>query len=241
MKQRFVFLICAGLLSACVSGVGGEKPRQMEVVAPSRLPPELRQAALAPPPVPADLDAEGNPIVPAAPQMQSNYYDTRAGISSLDPIVITENRAPRGTPDEKFMASPARQEAKAVPAVLAAADAAQMRGMTTSATTASKPEPMPERRAVPAAATGAYAVHLASYREEDKARVGWDIYAARYGDMLSSLTPRGAHVSIPEQGEFVRLLAGPFPNSDAAQSVCDELSYQDQYCRVMPYEGAPLL
>lgn len=202
----------------------------MEVVVPSRIPSELRQAALAPPPEPAETDEAGRTLVPEAPQMQQAYYEAADGMDALDPELVTENRAPRGAP----------AGAVSAPEVLAAAES-QLRGTPATKKPGLTLPRVPDPEKMDPAPQGSYAVHLASYRRASKARQGWVIYTAQYGELLTSLSPRGSTVDIPGKGAFIRLLAGPFPSSEAAQSVCDELAHSEQYCRVVPFEGAPLL
>ena len=82
--------------------------------------------------------------------------------------------------------------------------------------------------------------HLASYRTEDQARVGWVRFSALEPALIGSLSPRVARVDLGEKGVYERLTVGPFPNKAAARSLCAKLRANDRYCEPMVYRGRPL-
>ncbi|MAK63493.1 MAG: hypothetical protein CMF75_01935 [Maricaulis sp.] len=84
-----------------------------------------------------------------------------------------------------------------------------------------------------------HAVHLASYRREDMALRGWQELQATY-PVLADLDARLELAHIPEQGDFLRLKAGPFDTASAAQAVCRQMEASGQYCRATDYTGQAL-
>ena len=84
-----------------------------------------------------------------------------------------------------------------------------------------------------------HAVHLASYRRADMARRGWVELQASY-PVLAGLDARLELAHIPEQGDFLRLKAGPFDTAAAAQAVCRQMEASGQYCRTTDYTGDDL-
>ena len=85
-----------------------------------------------------------------------------------------------------------------------------------------------------------HAVHLASYRREDMAQRGWQELQASH-PVLAGLDARLELAHIPDQGDFLRLKAGPFDTAAEAQSVCRQLQAGGQYCRANDYTGEALL
>lgn len=83
-----------------------------------------------------------------------------------------------------------------------------------------------------------HAVHLASYRREAMALRGWAELQGLY-PVLAGLDARLEHAHIPEQGDFLRLKAGPFDTGAAALEVCTALRSSGQYCQATDYSGRP--
>ena len=81
-----------------------------------------------------------------------------------------------------------------------------------------------------------HAVHLASYRREAMALRGWAELQALY-PVLAGLDARLEHAHIPEQGDFLRLKAGPFDTGAAALEVCTALRSSGQYCQATDFSG----
>lgn len=84
-----------------------------------------------------------------------------------------------------------------------------------------------------------HAVHLASYRREDMARRGWTELRAAHS-MLADLDARLELAHIPDQGDFLRLKAGPLDSADGARALCRELEAAGRYCRAVDFTGRPL-
>ena len=83
-----------------------------------------------------------------------------------------------------------------------------------------------------------HAVHLASYRREAMALRGWAELQALY-PVLAGLDARLEHAHIPEQGDFLRLKAGPFDTGAAALEVCTAVRPTGQYCQTTDFSGRP--
>lgn len=91
-------------------------------------------------------------------------------------------------------------------------------------------------------AGGLFVLHLASYTSPGNAKAGWRQFSADYPAELGGLTPWITTIVKPETGEtFHRLLAGPLTSALEAQELCGKLKAQDVYCKVMPFEGDPLI
>ncbi len=80
-----------------------------------------------------------------------------------------------------------------------------------------------------------WGVHLASYRVEANVDKGWRAFQTAYPTLLGGLAPARAVVHAPDQGRFTRLIAGPFPNRDAAAAVCRNFERQGVYAAVLPF------
>ncbi|MFA7430462.1 MAG: SPOR domain-containing protein [Rhodospirillaceae bacterium] len=98
---------------------------------------------------------------------------------------------------------------------------------------ASAPEVAPaptaaSEAAAPTASSGAVAVHLASFRSEERARIGWTELQARHPS-LKGMEMRVSQIDLPGQGTFYRLLAGPVADRAAADALCSTL--KPQYCK----------
>jgi hypothetical protein len=79
-----------------------------------------------------------------------------------------------------------------------------------------------------AAATGPLtAVHLASFRSQERAMVGWRELVGRY-PVLAGLSPQVTRVTLPGKGVFYRLHAAPLGSLDQARALCRDLA--GQYC-----------
>ena len=107
---------------------------------------------------------------------------------------------------------------------------------------AQRPAPAPAPAAAPArapSADGAYALHLASYRQAAQAEAGWLVLTRDHPSVLRGLAPSRAAVDLPEQGRFHRLLAGPLAAGEAAAS-CAAMEAEGGYCAVVPWGGTRL-
>ncbi|ADM10584.1 hypothetical protein PB2503_12734 [Parvularcula bermudensis HTCC2503] len=117
--------------------------------------------------------------------------------------------------------SPGRQGVRSAPARMAEA---------------TPPGPSAPQSAAPSRPSprgGAYAVHLASYRQQANAVAGWDTLRTAHGDILGQVSPFLARVTLPEKGDYIRLFVGPFADKAAADSLCSQFEARNTYCRVM--------
>ncbi|MGV6818943.1 MAG: SPOR domain-containing protein [Parvularcula sp.] len=167
--------------------------------------------------------------IPNAPNQVRGSYQPRADLSQFDPQLVTEGRAPRA-PIEVRPQQPAPMAASS-----AAPKPDEFSGRTQSVMANATPT---EPRAV---VSGQYGIHLASYRNPANVTKGWDILRRQHADMLGGLQARGASVTLPGKGDFVRLIAGPFATPGDARALCAHLRSLDEYCKVMPFDGVPVL
>jgi hypothetical protein len=84
-----------------------------------------------------------------------------------------------------------------------------------------------------------HAVHIASYRTPEQVREGWDVLSARHV-VLSRLEPRMDAADLGEQGEYLRLKAGPFDDAAAARAACAEIEAAGDWCQATGFDGEPL-
>ncbi|MEE9301495.1 MAG: SPOR domain-containing protein [Alphaproteobacteria bacterium] len=96
------------------------------------------------------------------------------------------------------------------------------------------PETATRETALPEiAARQAVRVHLASFRKEANAKTEWRRLNGLVPEILGGLTPRYVAVDLGDMGTFVRLLAGPLADLEAAKRLCARLHAEDQYCRLL--------
>jgi tetratricopeptide (TPR) repeat protein len=74
------------------------------------------------------------------------------------------------------------------------------------------------------------AIHLASFRSRDAALRGWEMLKKKFPE-LAGLQPQISTLTLPEQGTFFRLNAGPVPSVDEAKTLCGRL--KDQFCEAV--------
>lgn len=91
-----------------------------------------------------------------------------------------------------------------------------------------------------ATASVLYGVHLASYRRLDDAQTGWRRLQRDNPDELGLLEPRLEPVSIEDQGEFLRLIAGGFATQEKAAQLCERLKARRIFCAVTHFGGERL-
>ena len=96
--------------------------------------------------------------------------------------------------------------------------------------TATSPTPSPQPAA---AATGGTRIQLASVRETEAAQREWARLVRQHADILGGLAPQFVTADLGERGVFVRLQAGPFAGSDAAQAACNVLRARGAGCNVV--------
>ncbi|MBL8644040.1 MAG: SPOR domain-containing protein [Rhodospirillaceae bacterium] len=87
--------------------------------------------------------------------------------------------------------------------------------------------------AAPQALTGPV-LHLASFRSAEGARSGFEQAKARNPQLFASLRYEPRKTNVPGQGNFYRLLVGPFGSLAEAEAACVEMKKVDQFCRPTP-------
>ena len=83
-----------------------------------------------------------------------------------------------------------------------------------------------------------YAAHLASYRLMSNAEIGWRQLSGQL-PALSSMQARTELVHL-EQGDFLRLKAGPFDTRADAQALCAQAQAASLWCQTTHFTGAAL-
>ena len=94
----------------------------------------------------------------------------------------------------------------------------------------------PPAMAAAAPMTGQFALHLASYRLRENAIIGWNELVAAVPGQLSDLRP-GTSTFNSDDGQFVRLKAGPLSSEAEAEARCQAIQAAGRYCAVMTYQG----
>jgi hypothetical protein len=97
----------------------------------------------------------------------------------------------------------------------------------------SAPPPAQTAPPPPVAAAGGTRIQLASVRETEAAQREWTRLARQHADVLGGLTPQYVSADLGERGVFVRLQAGPFAGTDAAQAACNVLRARGAGCNVV--------
>ena len=239
-------LIAPLALAACAGG--GEKPVSQTAFSPAPsasrgyAAPELDggaayqgasyqvaslDTAYLPAPATAAAAADTVPPAPAPTWDQRAAYEP---LPDLDEIVIRDERALYASAEAQSAQEFGGETRSVLPA---------------DARPVSAPTPAPEPVSVPAdprqaeRAEGGYALHLASYRAMTQAEEGWQVLTRDHPSLLGRLSPAATFVTLPDQGDFVRLLAGPLRDADAS-AACQVLEAEGTYCAVVPWDGAPL-
>eukprot|EP00435_Cladocopium_sp_Y103_P076548 s1_g287.t1 len=76
-------------------------------------------------------------------------------------------------------------------------------------------------------------IHLASYRDEENVRRGWNELVTGHGDLLSDLSLQIVDYRSAHDGLYRRLVAGPVDPA-AAESRCASLKDRGIWCQVVP-------
>lgn len=88
---------------------------------------------------------------------------------------------------------------------------------------------------------GQFALHLASYREQDSVATGARELRRRYDGVLGSRDFRTLSVHLGDgRGTFHRLKAGPFASRADATQACQQITSQGGYCAVEDFTGSPV-
>ena len=80
-------------------------------------------------------------------------------------------------------------------------------------------------------------VHLASYRQRSSLENGWAVLRATHSDLLAGMQFRVSETTVPGQGTFYRLVAGPFPDPDIADRACQAIEAGGGFCKVVDFDG----
>ena len=75
-----------------------------------------------------------------------------------------------------------------------------------------------------------FMAHLASYREIEGAKNGWEQLATQHGGILNALPREISRVLIPNKGIFYRIEVGPFASIKEAKELCLMLKEHKTYC-----------
>jgi hypothetical protein len=195
---------------------------------------------------------DGPAVVPPAPQLPQRGYRPRADFAALEPILVTDSRGKMTAhaADGHAGAKPVRAVGNPAPAPAMGAKSAEFVGQTVSVMPAASasarsaelapavaPRPQPVARQM---SGGGYGIHLASYHETATAQAGWELLRDRHADLFGGLDARGAQVTIPQKGDFIRLLVGPFDIEADAEAVCAQLKAREEYCTIRAFEGRPI-
>ncbi|MCE7997905.1 MAG: hypothetical protein HEP70_03490 [Rhodobiaceae bacterium] len=78
-------------------------------------------------------------------------------------------------------------------------------------------------------------IHLASYRDTENVKRGWNELVAGHGDLLSDLDLKVVDYRSAHDGLYRRLVAGPVDPA-AAESRCASLKDRGIWCQVVPLE-----
>ncbi|GJL95480.1 MAG: hypothetical protein DHS20C05_18850 [Hyphococcus sp.] len=82
-----------------------------------------------------------------------------------------------------------------------------------------------------------FGVHLASYRKPADATEGWGKLQRENPDELGLLEPRIEEITVPEKGNFLRLIGGGFSSEEKAAALCASLQQKGLYCSVTGFNG----
>lgn len=98
---------------------------------------------------------------------------------------------------------------------------------------ASATGPMPD---VPLPGRRSYGVEIAEGPSVEAIRLFWDLLNERHGALLGGLSSR-YRAKDPASGNPYSLIAGPLPNSNAAEQLCVQLNQLNLSCRPTGFQG----
>lgn len=82
-------------------------------------------------------------------------------------------------------------------------------------------------------------IHLASYRTMDNLKVGWQEFINTRHQAILNKEARIVHTTVSGV-EYLRLVFGPFSNSEEAKMACDMMKQTISFCDVIDFNGEPL-
>ena len=96
-------------------------------------------------------------------------------------------------------------------------------------------EPVKTANAPPAMTAGSsvFRVQLGSYRNRDDANNGIQILQTRHGDILEAVELAIMAVTLPDAGDYFRVMTAPFPSRVAAAEMCQKFKSRDVGCLVL--------
>jgi cell division septation protein DedD len=106
----------------------------------------------------------------------------------------------------------------------------------TKIATAPTAESSPALSERPAGGSG-FQLQLLSSRSAEDAKGAWERLRGKNADLLGSLAPSVARVSLDNRGTFYRLRAGPIASEAKARSICESLSGRGVSCLVVRSSG----
>jgi len=77
-----------------------------------------------------------------------------------------------------------------------------------------------------------FAIHLASLRTKNGAKVGWKNLQSQFPELLDQKELIVRSIDLEGQGTFFRVMTGPFQDRTGAQDLCAEFKAFEQYCTV---------
>lgn len=171
-----------------------------------------------------------NSLVP----LPAGYHGSTAGVASQKAVPTPLTPPKDEAKEEKKPETPPAEPKKPAPPV------GSDTGKNPDAVLRSGRDPLkivpytPESESSQAPTIAGPSVHLASFRSREGAMKGWDQLKGKYPD-LQALQPRITTLTLPDQGTFFRLNAGPLPDMNAAKSLCEKL--KDQFCEPVMLGG----
>ena len=159
-----------------------------------------------------------------------------AAMSAPPPQAAPPAPAAAAAPQHHHRHKPAAHPAAAPAPAMAAGHPAS--AMAAAAPAAAAPAPASAMAAAPpapiktAAASGGYRIHLESYHNAQLVGPGWSMLQKTNPTVLGTLHASTRAIDIPDKGKFIRLMAGPFANRQAADNACAALhkTHPQQYC-----------
>ncbi len=97
-------------------------------------------------------------------------------------------------------------------------------------------ETAPAYRPPTATAFPSVGIHLASYRDEENVKRGWNELVTGHADLLADLSLQIVDYRSAHDGLYRRLVAGPVEPA-AAESRCASLKDRGIWCQVVPLKG----
>ncbi len=220
--------------------------------APVAAPPAVTAmpAPMMPAPAPAaranvQMQTEFNQLKPSIERLVAIEDDLDELVAQLFTVITGQNGQQQAV--NTAPAAPARPTTTPAPAPAAGGAPISLFPGQPAARQPAAPTPVPAATppaAAPAAAvpapvaqTGAFALHLASYRRVETAKEGWTELARELPTPLNGLRPGTAVFDKEREGRYYRLMAGPVASRSDAEARCRVIQQAGEYCAVMPYAG----